>query len=91
MNGREVPAGLILPKTTFTFNEDLFRGFLEQVRKIAGANGGQMPIIDPLTYLALGLVMEKLAAIETKVDGLTKAMNTPQNVREAMARLAATP
>lgn len=78
MNGANgSSAGLILPKTNFVYTDQIFRAMLDQVNRAVAAGGGQIPVNDPASFMALALVMDKLAVIEERLAKIEKDVAPP--------------
>lgn len=69
-----MPSGMTAPiigAPRVEVNEAFCRGAVEQVRKIVSQTG-QLPISDPASVLLLALVLDKLDALNARLDALTK-------------------
>lgn len=78
-NGRHFPAGHIIkpPVVKFEFDENHFRGMVKHVHGTAENSGGAIPMPDPASLMALGLVMDKLNDISARLAKLEAAVSPP--------------
>lgn len=72
-NGSAVSAGLIIPPNNYDFTELQAREIIKQVKRVVGSQGGQMPVGDVVGVLMMGVLLEKLTALEAKVEALLVA------------------
>lgn len=86
MNGTPVAAGLIIPPNNYDFTEMQAREILKQVKRVVGSQGGQMPIGDVAGVLMMGVLLEKLIALDAKVDALLMA-RSPVSVPGVMGEV----
>lgn len=75
--------GLIIPPNSYDFTELQARQVLAQVKKVVGAQGGQMPIPDVTMILFVGVLLDKLNQIGDRLTVIEQAMSIPAYKQDA--------